>query len=104
MSTPAVKRSNRYVVTRATWRGIDLEIRHFATWSKAAGIDHIEVISDHRKPLPITETGYKSLFIMPEYIAEKGTAQDYVLAWLDHEAKSRTWKRYQADTRQLSLF
>lgn len=104
MSTPAVKRSERYVVTRAAWRGIGLEIRHFATWSEAAGIDHIEVISDRRKPLPITETGYKSLFIIPEYIAEKGTAQDYVLAWLDHEAESKTWKRYEADTRQLSLF
>jgi len=104
MSTPAAKRSERYVVTRATWRGIDIEIRHFPTWSETAGIDHIEVISDQRKPLPITETGYKSLFIMPEYIAEKGTAHDYVLAWLDHEAQSKAWKRNQTDARQLSLF
>ena len=104
MCMPAAKRSEGYIVTRATWRGIMLEIRHFPTWSKAADIDHIEVISDQRQPLPITETGYKSLFIRPEYIAEKGTAQDYVLAWLDHEAESETWKRLQSEARQLTLF
>lgn len=97
-------RNGRPHVPEYAWCGIELEIRHFATWSEAAGIDHIEVISDERQPLPITETGYRSLFIMPEYIAEKGTAHDYVLAWLDHEAKSNTWKRNQSDTRQLNLF
>ena len=104
MSTPAAKRSERYIVTRATWRGIGLEIRHCPTWSEAAGIDHIEVVSDERQPLPITGTGYKSLFILPEYIAEKGDAKDYVLAWLDHEAQSEAWKRSQSEARQLSLF
>jgi hypothetical protein len=54
--------------------------------------------------LPITETGYKSLFILPEYIAEKGDAKDYVLAWLNHEAQSEAWKRSQSAARQLSLF
>jgi hypothetical protein len=101
---PAANHTERYTKTRATWRGIGLEIRHCPTWSKAAEIDHIEVISDERQPLPITETGYKSLFILPEYIAEKGDAKDYVFAWLNHEAQSEAWKRSQSAARQLSLF
>ena len=104
MSTPAVKRLNRYNITRAIWRGIKLEIRHCPTWSKATGIDHIEVVANECQKLPITETGYRSLFIMPNYITEKGTAHDYVMAWLDHEAKSKTWRRFEKDAQQLSLF
>lgn len=37
MSTPA---DERYKVTRATWRGIALEIRHGPMWLKIAEIDH----------------------------------------------------------------
>ena len=66
--------------------------------------NQIEVISAERVPLPITETGYKSLFIPPERIAEFGSATDYVLAWLDHAAEAESWKGREAEARQLSLF
>lgn len=104
MSMPAAKPKDGYDLTRATWRGIRLEIRHCRTWSKAAGIDHIEVVSGERAPLPITETGYRSHFIMPEAIAEFGTPVEYILAWLDHAAQSKDWKQSEAEARQLSLF
>ena len=104
MSMPAVKRADRYQATRATWRGIDIEIRHCPMWSKVAEIDHIEVISEDRQALPITETGYRSLFIKPEYIDAFGTAKAYVLGWLDEEAKSPNWNRKEADSKQMSLF
>lgn len=104
MSMPAVNSKEQYTVTRATWRGIGLEIRHCPTWSKAAGIDHIEVFSDECAPLPITDTGYRSHFIMPEHIAEVGTPVEYVMAWLDHEAQNKSWKLKEAAGRQLSLF
>ncbi len=104
MSTPAAKPDDHYAVSRVEWRGIGLEIRNCPTWSKAADIDHIEVVSDARMPLPITGTGYKSHFLSPEQIAEIGTPVDYVMAWLDHAAQSETWKRREADARQLSLF
>jgi len=104
MSTPADKRTERYQITCATWRGITLEIRHCSMWSKIAEIDHIEVKSEDRQVLPVTETGYRSLFIKPEYIEAHGNAQAYVLGWLDEEAKSPEWTRKEADGKQLSLF
>ena len=104
MSTPAVKRADRYKTTRATWRGIDIQIRHCHMWSKAAEIDHIEVISEDRQALPITKTGYRSLFIKPEYIEAYGTATAYVLGWMEEEAKSPDWNRREADSKQMSLF
>ena len=81
MSTPADKRAERYQITRAIWRGITLEIRHCSMWSKIAKIDHIEVISEDHQVLPITETGYRSLFIKPEYIEALGSAQAYQTVW-----------------------
>ncbi len=93
-----------YTVSRITWCGIPVEIRHCRNWCAMVGTDHIEVESMDRVPLPITGTGYKSYFIAPERIAEIGTATDYVLAWLEHESQSEAWKRAKAAARQLSLF
>jgi hypothetical protein len=104
MSTPADKRIERYQITCAKWRGITLEIRHCPLWSKVAEIDHFEVVCKDRQVLPITETGYRSLFIRPEYIEAHGSAQAYVLGWLEEEAKSPEWTRKEANSKQLSLF
>jgi hypothetical protein len=68
------------------------------------GIDHIEVVSVDRVPLPITGTGYKSHFISPERIAEFGTPVDFVMAWLDHATGSAEWIKAEFESRQLSLF
>jgi len=104
MSTPADEHAEQYQITRAIWHGITMEIRHWPMWSKIAEIDHIEVVSDDRKALPITEMGYRSLFIKPEYIEHHGSAHGYVLEWLDKKAKSPEWMRKEADSKQLSLF
>ena len=104
MSTPAGKHAERYQITRAIWRGITLEIRHCPMWSKIAEIDHIEVVSEDRQVLPVTETGYRSLFIKPEYIQRHGDAEVYVLGWLDEESMVQEWARKEADSKQLSLF
>lgn len=101
MSTPA---DERYQITRATWRGIPLEIRHCPMWSKRAEMDHIDVFSKDRQVVPIKETGYRFLFIKPEYIYRHGDAQAYALAWLDEEALSPEWARKEADSKPLSLF
>jgi len=95
---------DRYDSFNAAWHGVDLTIRHCAEWSVSVGIDHIEVISAKRVPLPVTETGYRSHFISPERIAEIGTPVAYVLAWLDHAAESADWKEAEFEARQLSLF
>jgi hypothetical protein len=104
MSTPAANSNKEYTVSHVTWRGIGLEVRHCAKWCAMVDMDHIEVVSVDRLPLPITGTGYKSHFISPERIAEIGTPVDYVIAWLDHAAESAEWIKAELESRQLSLF
>lgn len=99
---PAGKSEEDTAVIHAEWRGIALEIGYVS--KRFGGMDHIEVRSAESVPLPITETGYRSLFISPECLEEYDGPQAYALAWLDHEAQSAVWKRHEADRRQLSLF
>ncbi len=77
------------------WPGLPINIRYLT--GSFAGMDHIEVISKDRVELPITKTGYRSLFLPPKRIAEHGTAVGYVLAWLKHEADTKEWKRKQEE-------
>ncbi|MGJ8530182.1 hypothetical protein [Maritalea sp.] len=102
MSIAAAKDRKSYESFNAVWCGIELTIRHAKDWS--AGYDHIEVISADRVPLSITETGYRSLFIVPERLAEHRIVVDYVLAWLDEEANTEAWQCSQRQSKQLSLF
>jgi len=104
MSMPAAKSDDHYAASRAEWCGIGLEIRHCPNWCAMVGMDHIEVVSVERVPLPITGTGYKSHFISPEQVAEMGSPVDYVIVWLDHAAESAEWKKAEFEARQLSLF
>lgn len=85
-----------------TWHAIELTVEHTPNW--AADFDHIQVASKDRVALPITETGYKSHFLPSDQITDYGDAVDYVLAWLDYESKSKSWKNAEAKTVQLSLF
>lgn len=101
---PAANNTKGYVVSHVTWRGIGLEVRHCTNWCAMVGMDHIEVVSVDRVPLPITGTGYKSHFISPERICEIGTLVEYVIAWLDHATESVEWTKAEFESRQLSLF
>ena len=80
-----------------TWRGIALEITF--TPKKFGLVDHIEIMSEGRAPLPVTETGYRSHFIPAGAVATHGGAVAFVTAWLEHEAARTGWSGA-----QLSLF
>lgn len=84
------------------WRGIGIEIIHTANYFD--GMDHIEVRSEDRTPIPITETGYKSHFFPTGGLGEYETAVEFVQAWLDHEANGKAWKAQEFASRQLNLF
>ncbi len=90
------------VVEAITWRGIGLSIIH--TTNYFAGIDHIEIHSENRVPFPISETGYKSHFLHFGGLQEHTSAVEYVLAWLECEAKSKEWKAQEFASRQGNLF
>jgi hypothetical protein len=79
------------------WRGITVEIT--STAAKFGMTDHIELRSEGRTPLPVTETGYRSNFLPLGHVSAHGGAVAFVTAWLDHEAARTDWKGA-----QLSLF
>jgi hypothetical protein len=56
------------------------------------------------EPLPMTETGYRSWFGAPADVESDGGPAEFVRLWLDHEARSDSWKAAQAERRQLTLF
>ena len=89
------------------WRGIEVEVtslrhdympsipREYVYW-------HIEVRA--KQPLPITETGFKSIH-WPEYIVSNfDSIEEMILEWLEIESKSPAWRQYEDDSRQSSIF
>lgn len=84
------------------WRGILIEIIYTANYS--AGMDHIEIHTEKRVPVSITQTGYKSYFFPTGSLGEFKTVKDYVRAWLEYEAKNKEWKAWEFAFRQLNLF
>lgn len=91
------------------WRGITIEIsftpERFSA-GKLHASDHIEVRSTDppKAPLPVTETGYRSLFLPSGDIEEYGGVERYVLDWIEGSSKSLAWREYEAQGNQLSLF
>lgn len=95
-------KSKVYCIHRVEWRGIGLEIRHMPSW--CSGMDHIEIRSEHKRPIPITATGYKSLFVSVHDMDGVSDPVSHVLAWLDREAANPDWKNIEVGRSQLSLF
>lgn len=80
-----------------TWRGIALIITFTADWLGVA--DHLEIETEGRVPLPVTGTGYRSIFLYQGAVARNGGPVAYALARLDDEAQRQGWRGA-----QLSLF
>ena len=81
-----------------TWRGIRVAI---TLNPDAFGIvEHVELRTENKAPLPVTETGYRSNFMNKGTVAQHGGAVAFVTAWLDHEAECTGWRT----SPQLSLF
>lgn len=76
-------------VHNITWRGIDIEIVHVP--AKFGLVDHIQLFTHPRTPLPVTETGYISQHLPIGTVEERGGALAFVTAWLDHEAERIGW-------------
>jgi hypothetical protein len=85
---------------RLNWEGIDISIRHRPKYIHV--YDHIEVKAE--EVLPITETGYRSIFLLPSEIEEVGGAQELVLMLLNQASESQDWKEHKEQSRQASLF
>lgn len=90
------------------WNGISIAVRFCPSYSKVVDVYHIELQSEKRVPMPVSETGYRSHFVLgkpPENILEE------VIAWLDEQGSKPHWKAVWKDLqkevlmqKQLSLF
>lgn len=90
------------------WEGIALSINWCPVWFAMAdgsvSTAHLEISSDARVPLPVTETGYRSIFLPAEQVEAFGGPVAYVQALLDQEAASDAWQEHLEASRQPSLF
>ena len=102
------KSFEKYEAYQIIWQNIQIEIRYcdyVAKIDEQTMIVHLEIKSQNCEPLSITETGYKSHFIVKCLIEEFGGPIEYAKMWLDGEAKDNiAWQNYVSKSRQLSLF
>lgn len=96
-----------YISYPAKWQGFSFEVRYCEDYCKASTgfeISHLEVISENKEPLPITKTGYRSLFLSSAEIDSYGGPVSYVTAWIEAEGKKPRWKASYEASRQGTLF
>lgn len=98
-----------YQTYYSAWLGIPLEIHHCPSWLSSHGkmtTQHIEIHSEGKVALPVTETGYRSHFMNgAEALAEfNNDPVEFVLWWLELAAKSEEWLAKVEAGRQYSLF
>jgi hypothetical protein len=84
------------------WQGRKIDISYQPR--SFAGTAHLQIRVKHARPLPITETGYRSHFASPADVAQLGGPVAYVEAWLDAMAETKAWKRTAQGGFQMTLF
>ena len=84
------------------WQGRKLEIVYEPR--SFAGMAHLQIRVKHCRPLPITETGYRSHFAHPVDVEQLGGPVAYVEAWLNAMAQTKAWRRTARQGYQLALF
>lgn len=91
---------------RFDWQGYVIEVRHTHHWCAQIGLDHLDItcVSPERAALPITETGYRSVFIHESRVLRAGGAVALITAWLEEDSQSPEWRAREAESRQLSFF
>ncbi|MCJ8325154.1 MAG: hypothetical protein HRU29_11940 [Rhizobiales bacterium] len=76
------------------WQDITIEIDQHVIHADV-GITGISVKSliPKNEPLPITETGFRSIFPSLESVEYYGGVENYVVSYLNHEASKPEWER-----------
>ena len=83
------------------WCERTIAARYQVNWLRS---DHCHIELRCAERLPVTETGYRSLFVIDGAISDRDSVRAYVLAWLDDAARDPNWQRYLQDSKQLRLF
>ena len=82
------------------WDGISIEITYKKNY--ISGYDHIDVYAS--EILPITSTGYRSIFLNEDDIIEANGVVNYIERLLNQAAESKDWQTHKQERRQTSLF
>lgn len=108
MTDSTIDQKRNYETYNTTWSNIPIVIRYCKDYWASVGVSHLEVRSE--EPNPITETGYRSAWIMPGEL-EGTNPLEYVLSALDECSKTKKWREYLQSKKkqdlaktQLSLF
>ena len=64
------------------WKGQALTLRWCAQWFEDVTA-HLEIVTEDRRPHPISETGYRSHFTHRQVVEEVGGPEAFVRAWLE---------------------
>ena len=86
--TPSSSRASGTTTTRGTWQHVTFRVRHTPDYM-IKGTDHVEliVIAPKREPLPITQTGYLSHFVIDVSVPNAKDGLAFFLEWIEHEAQ-----------------
>ena len=60
------------------WEGIPITVRYHDDWVKCVDADivHVEIKSEDRQALPMTDTGYRSCFTDRSHVAASAMLRD----------------------------
>lgn len=72
------------------WQEREITVSFEANWLNS-GQWHIELRCD--EALPVTSTGYRSLFVPNDEIVDDAAVSAFVIHWLDNAAIDRAWLR-----------
>ncbi|MGH1470868.1 MAG: hypothetical protein ACRBCS_06720 [Cellvibrionaceae bacterium] len=94
------------------WRDFEIEVSfiksYLPSYEEIDGycMSHIEIrtISPPKAALPITETGYRSIFMALPQIEAQGGVKTLVLNELNRAAEKSEWKQKEINARQYELF
>ena len=83
------------------WRGIAIDITLTVNWLDGTA-HHLELRAD--RPLPVTETGYRSHFLNAAEEVDIDWARAFVTTWLDEAAVGDDWRKAEERRRQGDFF
>ena len=100
--------NRQYEELSMIWQNMTLSIRMKRNYSpifqKVYGHELVHLTIKAKDKLPITSTGFKSIFLSMDQLIEAEGIVPFVDEVLNHAAQSSEWKKYYRKKGQLSLF
>ncbi|WP_420860331.1 hypothetical protein [Algirhabdus cladophorae] len=89
------------LVQDVNWQGRMIEVSYDPDWLGGTA-QHIELRCS--RPLPVTQTGYRSRFLTTKRVMRAGQLEVFIKAWLDDAADDKNWREREERDRQGELF